>query len=355
MKIKTHEFYEVINIVNTFSILSKFFQNEYKRFLRLCSFGDGKLYIIVNNNEDMKLIQTINIETEYIIDKIYDINDIYTFVKNILNYTDFLFDVDNDKIIFEDGEFSLINIPLSKDLIEDIFNIDRKPTNNNFVVDDVMTKEIKDIFSILGLKSNYANSFFYRDSNLFFNFRDLYIKKKSSLSFVVTDICSLRMISELLLINKDKEIKYGTNDNRLVFDSENFYLETYVYIEDERTKNYLSSYFEDKQILKEVDIKFEFSNFINAIYSIDKESTIVFKYDKVLINSAERKNIGQFTIENTDEYFSINTNILGKILNYYIKNSQEKSLNLKIVECKNDRYLYFKTKDGVEILTIIGA
>lgn len=356
MLIKTSEFYNAVSAINTFHSLSKFFSTTYKEYVRMYSIGDGKLYLIVNNCEDIKLIQYINIDTDIYIDKLYRIFDMNNFIKNILNYSTFYFDIENNKIVFDDGVFILLQGQLSDDIVEDIFTLNKLNTTNNFIVDNNIEKELNDIFSILTLKAadkDSHNSFFYSNNNLFFNFKYIYVKKQSIMSFIITDIYSLRMISILLLNNKKKNVNYGIVNNKLIFESDTFYLETNIYLEDINTKNYLESYFDEIVDIKDIEIKLEFFNFVNAINIYDDDSVIVFRNDIIFINSSKQKNIGFFKISplNIDFDITISTDVLYKILNYYLKSSNIDSLKFKIVSTKQTKFVYFKTESNVEILT----
>jgi hypothetical protein len=355
MKIKTQEFLNAMSTLNEFHSMSNFFINEYKNFVRLYSNGSGLLYLIVNNCVDMKIIQQVKIEDGVILDKIYVISELVTIIKNISNYLEF--NLDNNVIYFDDGKFLLFTIEL-EDKKEELFNIDKLEAEKQFGVDSDIEDEISSIFSILKLKSDSKeahNSYFYKNGGLFFNFKQIYIRKKSILSFIITDIFSLRIISSILLRNKGKIINYKIDIqlNKLILYSEDFYIESSIFIEDENSMNYLESYFTN--IKKKYDVKFklEFFNFLNAANSFDDESILRFEDNKILVNSTMKQLIGEFNIESINDNFFIITKILYKLFEYvFKKNKNMNEINFSVVESNSSKFIYFNF-DGIDLITEI--
>lgn len=352
MKINTNDIFNICNVLNVFQTLSKFFQNEYKNFCRFYSNGDGNLYVIANNYEDMKIIQKIGIEIGVEINKIYIIGEIYNIVKNIINYS--TFELQDNLIYFDDGRFSLISIDLSDTKIDEIYSLDKiEILDKSFGVDNDLESELKNIFNILTLKSDTINSYFYNDSNLFFNFKHIYVKKRSDLKFMITDIFSLKMLSIILLRNKGATVKYGVVNNKLVFNSEDFYIETSVFTEDKNTMNYLGNYFNSKKDISKISLKLEFFNFVEAINYFDDESTIIFDNHKIYVNSAYKKFIAEFNFTEFPDSFIISTDTFYKLLSYVKKYNTEDSINFKIIDSNGSKFVYFNINDTELISEVI--
>lgn len=359
MILKTLKFNKILKILNIFSTLSKVFVSEMSRFVRVYSSGGGKLYFIVNNETDLRIIQNVDIEKDIEIDSVYLISELSNIVENVLNYEDLK--LEDDIIYFDDGKFSLMKINLPQDKIDQVFYLDMEETDNSFVVDTEIEKEIKDLFSILKLKAETVNSYFYDEGQLYFIFPDystIYIKKNSLLSFMITDMFSLRMISVILLKNLGKRVNYTSNNENLIIDSDDFYLETKIYKYDKNAVSYLKQYFEDLKIINEVTLKLEFFNFVNAINSFDEDSILNFSENSITVNSKMvnyqyRKFLGEFNFKENDKKFVISTKILFKILSYAIKNIKDDEISFKLLKIKNNDFIYFNIND-VEILTEIG-
>ncbi|MGA2433959.1 MAG: hypothetical protein ABSG25_01600 [Bryobacteraceae bacterium] len=341
MKLKTGELFTIFSILDSYTALSKAFTSEYKEYVRLYSKGDGKLYFIANNCEDLKIIQTTTIDIDTKIDKLYTVSELSNIVKNVMNYVEV--ELIDDIIYFEDGKFTLFVIDsMNEDKKEELFNIQKYEVDKKFNVDSDLEEELKDIFLLLNLKSQGAsNSYFYKDGRLYFNFNELYIRKDSILNFIITDIISLRMISKILLKNKGSLVNYGTVNSKLVLDSNDFYIESSVFVEDENSVNYLTSYFDKIVDEKQIKMKLEFVNFVSAINTFDSESTVTFKDDEVFISSKFRKNVANFKIENIESEFIISTDILYKVLSYIIKFKNVNSLDFKLISINDNKFLEF--------------
>lgn len=352
IRIKVREFLSVMSSVDSFVTLSRGYETPFKNYLRMFSNGDNKLKIIVNNCTCMKLIETIECEDfDNIFDKIFLISDVSLFIKNLINYS--FIDVENDVLYYDDGKYFLTSITLDDEKKNEIYNINKiDGCNNKFGVDSEIEDEIKSIFNVLKMRSDTHNYYFYRGGNLYFNFRDCYVKKNSILSFILTDIVSLRMIGDLLLKNKGKIISYKVEDDKLILYCDNFYFESNVALDDENANNYLESFFVDIKKLNTVKFKLEFYNTLNAVYTFDRNApaTVSIDDDKITFMQ-EGKTIGEFIIENVNDQIMINSSVLYKIFEYMIKNDKNISdLNIDIIEVNNCRFFYFKV-NKVEIIT----
>jgi hypothetical protein len=352
MKLKTNELINIFNILDGFLILSKAFTDTYKEYVRLFSNGDGKLYFISNNCEDFKIIQNVDIDRDIQIDKIYLINEMSNIIKNSVNYSEL--ELIDDIIYFVDGKFTLFVInSIDEEKKEQLFNINKHNVEKHFIVDGDLEDEIKDIFMLLNLKSTGGgNSYFYKDGSLFFNFNALYVKKESIISFIITDILSLRLISRILLKYKGSMIKYDNVNQKLIMNSDSFYLETSIFNEDTNSINYLTHCFENIEEENTINLKMEFANFVNAINTFDPESTLTFKNEEVIISSVHRKHVANFNIENINTEFIISTEILFKILSYIIKFKNINTLIFKLIRIKDNKFLQFE-HENIKILTEI--
>jgi hypothetical protein len=350
VKIKTGELFSMFSILDGYIALSKAFTNEYLNYVRFYSKGDGKLYLIVNNSEDLKIVQNTDIEQDAVIDKLYQISELSNIIKNVMNYTEI--ELIDDIIYFEDGKFTLFVVDnMDEGKRDSLFNIQKYDVDKKFTIDDDLEEELKDIFSILNLKSSGAgNSYFYKNGCLYFNFNELYIRKDSILNFIITDIISLRMISKILLKHKGSLVNYGTVDSKLVLQSDKFYVESSVFIEDENSVNYLTGYFDKIVETKTINMKLEFANFVNAVFAFDPESTLTFQNDEVFLCSSYRKSVADFKMEDINNEFIISSSVIYKILSYIIKSKGINSLIFRLIRINDNKFLEFD-HDGVKILT----
>lgn len=359
MKIKTDKLLKIFKIFNSFVKIYGFFVSDYMNFVRLYSNNDKKIYCVVNNATDTKLIYSIDIDIEIEFDEIYMISEIYNILNNILHYS--YFTLHDDKIFFgDDGFFTLSNIDLPEEKIEKLYSIDtsinEKYFEYDFIVDDDITSEITDIFNILTqLKSTGINTYFYKDDSLVFNFKDILVKKNTILSFMITDIVSLKIISMILLNSSGNRINYYRHDGYLVLKSDDFYIITKICDNTNDEQNlFLYNYFsklEDnvQDILK---LKLEFYNFVNIVSIFDNDSTIVINDNKAYIESKYKNYIGEFILEDLNIDFIVFTSILSKILDFLIKNKKIDSINFKIISIYNSKFLHFKN-ETIDILTEI--
>ena len=154
-------------------------------------------------------------------------------------------------------------------------------------------------------------------------------------------IFSLKMLSIILLRNKGATVKYGIIDDRLIFNSENFYIETNVFVEDKNTMNYLGNYFNVKKDISEISLKLEFFNFVETVNYFDDESTIIFDNHKIYVNSTYKKFIAEFNFTEFPDSFIISTDTFYKLLSYVKKYNTKDTINFKIINSNNSKFIYF--------------
>jgi len=352
MIINTLKLLTALNLADTFLKLSKFFPSPHKGLIRTYSNGDGKLYLIMNNAEDMKVCQNIDIDPGEKIDTVYSIVEFYNIVKNVINYS--TLELKDDLIIFPDGHFTLVSINFPEEKKNELFNLNfTSKFDSEFSVTEDVIGELRNVFRVLTLKSDRRNSYFHTGKDLFFNFSDIFVKRSSTLSFLVTDIFSLRLISLFLLKNKGAEIKYSISDDTLTLASDNFILESIVFEEDQDIKNYLQYYFETFKSIDELKIKLEFFNFISAVNYFDPEASLLFGNGKVLVQSRYQKFKAEFST-NIDSSFIIGVGILFKIFDYIMKNNDDNFITFHIGSIGDKgRFIQFNTTETNIITEII--
>lgn len=350
MIINTIKLYEALKNADVFLKLSKFFPSPHKELIRVFSNGDGKLNLIMNNDEDMKVCQILDIDVGETVDKMYSIVLFFNIIKNVINYS--TIELKDDLITFTDGIFSLVDINFPEQKKEEMFNLNFKENiNDSFEVTEDVVNELRNIFRLLTLKSDRKNSYFSNNNDLYFNFSDIFIKKNSTLSFLVTDIFSLRIISQFLLKNKNSNIYYKIEDDLLILKTDNFYLETLVFKEDEEIRDYLKYYFESFNKINELKIKLEFFNFVSATFFFDENASIVFGGGKITIQSRYQKFKAEFKTDIT-ESFIVGVNVLYKILDFIIKNNEDNYINFNIGTIDSGRFISFESGE-TKILTEI--
>ena len=367
INIETLELQRSMIIIDKFNKMSSFYTQEFKNYVRFLSQGDGVLYLIVNNTGDTKIILNIGVEEGIKIDKIYIIGELYNVIKNMINYS--VITLEDNIIYFPDGKFSLMPIELSQTRRDLIFGLNDASLeySERFIINDDTESEIKDIFKLLDLRSNSSTeSYFFKDDYIYFNFRNIYVKKKSDLKFLVTDLFSLRMISIILLKNKYKEVFYEILEGKIYLKSDDFYFETRIFEEKQNTVDFVGKYFNFKKekilekgedgIVEELNINVEFFNFIEAVVSYDNESVVVFSDEKkVFIQSRYQDFVANFNIKKYDgNTFVISTENLHKILKYIMNEIKPENLKFKTINVNKSTFIFFDCEDKkLEIISEI--
>ena len=345
----------IFGVINEYYGSSKYFNTPYKNYFRMVSKGDGLLHIVVNNF-DMKMIQYMNIEPDVFIDKIYLIPEFYNIVSKLKNYT--TYNISDDMLNYDDGKVSLIPIPLDKKEIEDVYSIalpDHSTVDDNFIIDETLTKEMERILKILSLKNNKnANSYFNDNDTMFFDFYDVRAKKESFFNYLKSDIFSLKIVSSLFNINSGFEIDINRTDDNFMIFSSNFYVEGRQIKIESIDKNYIQTFFEEPRTqLMKLKTKLELASYVDICYAYDNDSSIYFSKDKAKVNSSAEEFVSEFKNFETEgeNEFIIRSSVLQKILKFifsYDKKTQFFEFN--IVKTPKGKFLVVVT-DGVELLT----
>ncbi|MEJ2267728.1 MAG: hypothetical protein P8X70_01490 [Nanoarchaeota archaeon] len=159
---------------------------------------------------------------------------------------------------------------------------------------------------------------------MIFNFYNIYVKKQKTLKFINSDIIGLQFLIYVFTRYDSSEFEYGTNENKFIFKSNEFYIEGHnININDEEL-TYINTYFDNFKEVGKINLKLEFLNFINTVLTLSPKSHLVFHDDTVRVGTiAEVEEIdAEFKIE-FKGYFVIWSVVLVKMLSFVLKNSNK--------------------------------
>lgn len=323
--LKYNEVFPVLEIANeylkTYKTVSN---NEFNYMLKFLAEGDGKLYIIINNF-DISVKFTVNIQSDIKFSKVYQIEEIYNVFKGMKIYSEVEYYPEIDKIDYiEDAVFFL---KPTEEPVE-VFQIKEKDIKESRTseLNDFLKKELMSIKNILSLKNTkHSNIYFYTEDDMIFNFYNIYVKKLKTLRFIKSDIIGLQFLIYVFSKYDCSEFEYGINENKFVFKSKEFYIEGHNINLNNEELLFINSYFEKFKKLNTINVKLEFLNFVNTVFSLTPRSFLVFDDSTVRIetgNTEVEDCNAEFKIEGFTGYFIIKIVTLMKMLNYVLKHTK---------------------------------
>jgi hypothetical protein len=189
-----------------------------------------------------------------------------------------------------------------------------------------------------------------------FNFYNYYVKKQKTLKFINSDIIGLQFL--IYVFNRNTgEFEYGTNKDKFIFRSKNFYIEGHNLNINTDELIFLDGYFSNFEKKNSVNLKLEFLNFVSTVFSLSPKSFLIFDDGTVRVqegtDTAEDLN-AEFKIK-FEGFFIVKTVIIMKILNYILRYSQKlDEFEIVLGESNKCKWLKAEVNDTIILTEIAG-
>jgi hypothetical protein len=258
----------------------------------------------------------------------------------------------------DDALFLLHEIELDDKSKEAIFGTTElkleKPETQT--IDDTVRTEFDNIKKLLDLKNkDNPNYYFYKDNYIYFNFYNIYVRKKNNFRNIYTDIIGLKFLIFMFGRTKSEKFDYGRHGNKFVFKGDDFYFEGHNIQCEETKKSIIYNFFKDFKKKSEFVTKLEFYNFVSTIVSYSPKCALIFDDDNSLVHiqSAEGNFSAEFKVEGMDDYFLMPIVIMIKVLSFILRYVDKiDEFNFSIGMSEDTKWM--KTEIGdVELLTEI--
>ena len=365
------EFTKMMNIVENYFILSKYFNNRIKNYGRIM-YKDGRLYFSMNNH-DVKLICSMRSEFEGEFNKVFIIPEIFYFTKSLVNYE--TFKIDGAVAEYDNGEYIFSDIEDTKEFqdnlsIDEISDASKLEYKNSFQINSNFISSFDNIFKFLQMKSNEYNFYFFDETDdgnyAYFDFAGVFVKARIDDIFVPTDLYSIRILRHLLDVYLGDFMNINNDDDVHIFETfgfsegmgekvPNFYMlgKTLDLSSKFDECEFTKSVFDKHEDIEEITVGLGFNNYINMVLSIDEESQVSF-LDKRIVSSS--KVIQGSNFKYADDKVSLNNSFMVKastmarVLKFLLKDN--KSINdFRVFVVNTDHGLYVKfIMDSYEVM-----